>query len=38
VQKTFAMGSEQNFRWEEALAAADAIADEESARKLALRK
>jgi hypothetical protein len=38
VQKTFAMGSEQNFRWEKALAAADAIEDEELARKLSLRK
>jgi hypothetical protein len=38
VQKTFAMGSEQSFRWEKALAAADAIEDEELARKLALRK
>ena len=38
VQKTFPMGSEQLFRWEKALATADAIEDEEIARKLALRK
>ncbi len=38
VQKTFALGTEQNFRWDKALAASDAIEDEELARKLALRK
>ena len=38
VQKTFALGSEQNFRWDKALAAADGIEDEELSRKLALRK
>jgi Arc/MetJ family transcription regulator len=38
LQKTFALGSEQNFRWDKALAAADAIEDEELSRKLALRK
>ena len=38
VQRAFALGSEQNFRWEKALAAADAIEDEELARKLSLRK
>jgi hypothetical protein len=38
VQKTFALGSEQNFRWDKALAAADAIEDEELSRKLTLRK
>jgi hypothetical protein len=38
VQKTFAMGAEQNFRWDKALAAADAMEDEELTRKLALRK
>lgn len=37
-QQTFAMGAEQNFRWEKALAAADAIEDEELVHKLALRK
>lgn len=38
VQQTFSMGAEQHFRWEKALAAADAIEDEEIIRKLALRK
>ena len=38
VQKTFALGAEQNFRWDKALAAADAIEDEELTRKLSLRK
>ena len=38
VQKTFALGVEQHFRWDKALAAADAIEDEETARKLSLRK
>lgn len=37
-QKTFPMGLQQNFRWEKALAAADAIEDEELVRKLTLRK
>jgi hypothetical protein len=38
AQRTFALGPEQNFRWEKAPAAADAIEDEELARKLSLRK
>lgn len=38
TQKTFAMGSEQNFRWDKALAASDAIEDEELSRKLSMRK
>jgi hypothetical protein len=38
VQKTFSLGAEQNFRWDKALAAADALEDEELTRKLALRK
>jgi hypothetical protein len=37
-QKTFSMGREQLFRWDKALAIADAIEDEELARKLSLRK
>lgn len=37
-QRTFSMGREQYFRWDKALAAADAIEDEEIARKLSLRK
>jgi len=38
VQRTFSMGSEQNFLWDKALATADAMEDEELARKLSLRK
>jgi len=38
VQETFSMGAEQNFRWDKALAAADALEDEELTRKLSLRK
>jgi hypothetical protein len=38
VQRTFALGSEQNFRWDKALAAADAIEDEDLSRKLTLRR
>jgi hypothetical protein len=38
TQKTYSLGAEQNFRWDKALAAADAIEDEEMSRKLALRK
>ena len=38
VQRTFALGTEQNFRWDKALSAADALADEELTRKLSLRK
>jgi len=38
VQKTYSLGTEQNFRWDKALAAADALEDEEIIRKLALRK
>lgn len=38
VQETFALGTEQNFRWDKALAVADALEDEELTRKLSLRK
>ena len=38
VQPAFALGAEQNFRWDKALAAAGALEDEELARKLAMRK
>jgi len=38
VQQTFAMGAAQNFPWEKALAAADALEDEEILRKLSLQK
>lgn len=38
VQKTYSLGSEQHFRWDKALAASEAIEDEESSRRLTLRK
>jgi hypothetical protein len=38
VQKTYSLGAEQPFRWDKALAMADALEDEELIRKLALRK
>ena len=38
VQKTFRMGENQEFRWDKALAAADAIEDAELTRRLSLRK
>ena len=38
VQKTFRLGAEQYFRWDKALAAAEAMEDEELSRKLSLRK
>jgi hypothetical protein len=38
TQKTFPMGPEQHFRWEKALAAADAMEDEELIRKFSVRK
>lgn len=38
AQKSFRMGEVQEFRWDKALAVADAIEDEELNRKLALRK
>jgi hypothetical protein len=38
VQKSFALGAEQYFRWDKALAAAEAMEDEELGRKLSLRK
>ena len=38
TQQTVSLGCEQSFRWDKALAAADAIEDEELARKLSLRK
>jgi hypothetical protein len=37
-QKTFSLGSEQNFRWDKALAAAAAMEEEELGRKLSVRK
>jgi hypothetical protein len=38
TQKTYSLGAEQNFRWDKALAVADAIEDEELSRKLLLRQ
>jgi hypothetical protein len=38
VQETVSMGAEQYFRWDKALAVADAIEDEEILRKMSLRK
>jgi hypothetical protein len=38
VQQTFSLGEGQNFRWDKALAASEAMEDEELGRKLALRK
>lgn len=37
-QKTYRMGFSSEFRWDKALAIADAMEDEELARKLQLRK
>jgi hypothetical protein len=38
VQKSFRMGWAQEFRWDKALAVADAIEDQELSRKLTLSK
>jgi hypothetical protein len=38
VQKSYHLGPAPGFRWDKALAMADAIEDEEIARKMALRK
>jgi hypothetical protein len=38
MRKTYSMGAVQLFRWDEALAAADAIGDEQLVRELALHK
>ncbi len=38
VQKSYALGHDQNFRWDKALEAAGAMEDEELGRKLSLRK
>ncbi len=38
IQKTFRTGAGQEFRWDKALAVADAIEDEELTRKLSLSK
>ncbi|MGD0013758.1 MAG: antitoxin [Bryobacteraceae bacterium] len=38
VQKSFRLGEGQGFRWDKALALAEAMEDEELSRKLSLRK
>jgi hypothetical protein len=38
VQKSFPLGEGQEFRWDKALAIAEAMEDEELSRKLSLRK
>lgn len=38
TQQTFSMGAEQQFRWDKALSAADAMEDEELVRRLSVRK
>jgi hypothetical protein len=38
TQKSFRMGEAQQFRWDKALSASDALEDEELSRKLTLRK
>jgi hypothetical protein len=38
VQQSYSLGEDQNFRWDKALEVAAALEDEESGRKLALRK
>jgi hypothetical protein len=38
AQKSFSLGAAENLRWDKALAAAEAIEDEDLVRKLALRK
>jgi hypothetical protein len=38
VQKSFPLGEAQNFRWDKALAIAEAMEDEKLGRKLSIRK
>jgi hypothetical protein len=38
AQKSFPLGPEQYFRWDKALAFAEAMEDQELSRKLSLRK
>ena len=38
VQKTYALGAAQNFRWDKVLATADALEDEELTRKLLMQE
>ena len=37
-QESYSLGAEQQFRWDKALSIAEAMEDEELARKLSLRK
>lgn len=38
AQKSYSLGSDQNFRWDKALEAAASMEDEELSRKFSLRK
>ena len=38
VQKSYSLGSDQNFRWDKALEAATALEDEELGRRISLRR
>ncbi len=38
VQQSFALGAQQTFRWDKALAAAEVMEDEELSRKMSLHK
>jgi hypothetical protein len=38
IQKTYDLGASEDFRWDKALAMADAMEDEEIIRKMSLRK
>jgi hypothetical protein len=38
IQKTYDLGATEDFRWDKALAMADAMEDEEIIRKMSLRK
>ena len=38
VQKSYSLGSDENFRWDKALEASGSLEDEELSRKFALRK
>lgn len=38
VQKSYSLGSDQNFRWDKALEASGSLEDEELGRKFTLRK
>ena len=38
VQKTFSLGTRENFQWDKALSLAEVVEDEELIRKMSLRK